>query len=44
MSGKGMTVVELMTKLSTMDPDKEVVFDTEAARFNVHVVPITAVY
>lgn len=44
MADKGLTVAELIVKLSTMDPNKEVVFDTEAARFNVHVVPINAVY
>lgn len=44
MSGKCLTVGELVAKLSKMDPTKRVVFDTEAARFNVHVVPISAVY
>ena len=39
-----LTVKELITILSGMNPDKKVMFDTEAARFNVHLIPISSVY
>lgn len=39
-----LTVKELITILSGMNPDKKVMFDTEAARFNVHLIPISSVH
>ena len=39
-----MTVRELRVLLETADPDARVLFDTEAARFNVHMVEIDSAY
>ncbi len=39
-----MKIGELIEKLQAMPPDAEVLFDTEAARFNVHMVSVDSAF
>lgn len=39
-----LTVKALMEALATMPPERQVCFDTEAARFDQHLVPVSTVF